>query len=82
MANLKIEATGYQRKSVKRKIILLLVLLVVGMFILLMLKPKRKGNGSIRPVLGDPTPNKSKPVRPNDVNRKGEQSDGTPFSIG
>ncbi|PNS15250.1 t-SNARE affecting a late Golgi compartment protein 2 [Sphaceloma murrayae] len=34
-------ATGYQKKSTKRKIILLLVLLVVGMFILILVKPKR-----------------------------------------
>ncbi|KAL9121261.1 MAG: hypothetical protein Q9187_002175 [Circinaria calcarea] len=34
-------ATGYQRKSTKRKILLLLLLLVIGMFILLLVKPKR-----------------------------------------
>jgi syntaxin 16 len=34
-------ASGYQRKSTKRKIILLLLLIVVGLFILLMIKPKR-----------------------------------------
>jgi syntaxin 16 len=34
-------ATGYQKKSVKRKIILFLLLLVVGMIILLSVKPKR-----------------------------------------
>ncbi len=34
-------ATGYQKKSVKRKVIFLLILLVVGMFILLLVKPKR-----------------------------------------
>ncbi|KPM43571.1 hypothetical protein AK830_g3016 [Neonectria ditissima] len=34
-------ASGYQRKSVKRKVILLLFLLVAGLFILLMIKPKR-----------------------------------------
>ncbi|KAF7547722.1 hypothetical protein G7046_g8921 [Stylonectria norvegica] len=34
-------ASGYQRKSTKRKIILLLILLVAGMFILLMIKPKK-----------------------------------------
>lgn len=36
-------ATGYQKKTLKRKIVLLLALLVVGMFILLMVKPKRRG---------------------------------------
>lgn len=34
-------ASGYQRKGTKRRIIFLLVLLVVGMFILLMVKPSR-----------------------------------------
>lgn len=34
-------ATGYQKKSLKRKIILLLLLLVAGMIILLVIKPKR-----------------------------------------
>ena len=34
-------ASGYQRKGTKRRIIFLLILLVVGMFILLLVKPKR-----------------------------------------
>lgn len=34
-------ASGYQRRSTKRKIMLLLVLLVAGLFILLLVKPKR-----------------------------------------
>ena len=38
-------ATGYQKRSVKRKVILLLVLVVVGMFILLLVKPKSRGGG-------------------------------------
>lgn len=37
-------ATGYQRKSTKRKIILLLVLLVVAMFIFVLIKPKRRSS--------------------------------------
>lgn len=37
-------ATGYQKKSTKRKIILLLVLLVVGMFILVLVKPRKNSN--------------------------------------
>lgn len=39
-------ATGYQKRSIKRKIILLLIILVAGMFILLGLKisSKRSGN--------------------------------------
>ncbi|KAI9792179.1 MAG: hypothetical protein M1816_002719 [Peltula sp. TS41687] len=39
-------ASGYQRKTAKRKILLLLFLLVVGMFILLLIKPKRHGHPS------------------------------------
>nr|POE79584.1 t-snare affecting a late golgi compartment protein 2 [Quercus suber] len=35
-------ATGYQKRSTKRKIILLLVLIVAGLFILLLVKPKRR----------------------------------------
>lgn len=34
-------ASGYQRKTTKRKIILLLFLIVAGLFILLMIKPKK-----------------------------------------
>ncbi len=33
-------ASGYQRKGTKRRIIFLLIILVVGMFILLLVKPK------------------------------------------
>lgn len=35
-------ASGYQRKSIKRKVILLLLLVVAGLFILLMLKPRKE----------------------------------------
>ncbi|KAI9726626.1 MAG: hypothetical protein M1828_000993 [Chrysothrix sp. TS-e1954] len=41
-------ATGYQKRTTKRKIILLLILLVIGMIILVTLKPKR-GRSSARP---------------------------------
>lgn len=34
-------ASGYQRRSTKRKIMLLLVLLIAGLFILLLMKPRR-----------------------------------------
>jgi syntaxin 16 len=50
-------ATGYQKRSVKRKIILLLVILVAGMFILLGLKLSSKGSssgGSVTPA--EPVP--------------------------
>lgn len=38
-----VTATNYQRKYTKRKILFLLLLLVIGMFILLLVKPKRHG---------------------------------------
>ena len=34
-------ATGYQRRSLKRKILLLLLLLVVALFVILLIKPKK-----------------------------------------
>jgi syntaxin 16 len=46
-------ATGYQKRSMKRKVILLLVILVVGMFILLGLKvsgKRREAGGSPAPI--------------------------------
>lgn len=39
-------ASGYQRRSLKRKIMLLLVILIAGVFILLSLKLSRKGGSS------------------------------------
>jgi syntaxin 16 len=39
-------ASGYQKKSVKRKIMLLLAILIAGVFILLSLKLSRKGSDS------------------------------------
>ncbi|KAF2875289.1 t-SNARE [Massariosphaeria phaeospora] len=42
-------ASGYQRKSVKRKIMLLLAILVAGMFILLSLKLSSKGSSAPPP---------------------------------
>lgn len=52
-------ATGYQKRGVKRKAILLLILVIAGMFILLLIKPKGKsGTPSVPPmaatVPGDP----------------------------
>jgi len=43
-------ATGYQRKSMKRKILLLLLLLVIGMFVLLLVKPKKSSRNTAPPV--------------------------------
>ncbi|KAK4623546.1 t-SNARE affecting a late Golgi compartment protein 2 [Fulvia fulva] len=55
-------ATGYQKRSTKRKIILLLVLIVVGMFILLLVKPRSQSGGQPAPA---PPPPVEPPV-PND----------------
>jgi syntaxin 16 len=57
-------ATGYQKRSVKRKIMLLLFLLVVGVFILLSLKLSRKGSSSPPPAPAPappPTPEEPPP---------------------
>jgi syntaxin 16 len=44
-------ASGYQKKSIKRKIMLLLAILIAGVFILLSLKLSRKGGDSPAPPL-------------------------------
>ncbi|KAI5208542.1 t-SNARE [Aureobasidium subglaciale] len=49
-------ATGYQKKSTKRKIILLLVLIVAGMFILLMIKPRNRNAPAVTPAPAPVTP--------------------------
>ncbi|QDS75008.1 hypothetical protein FKW77_005682 [Venturia effusa] len=50
-------ATGYQKKSVKRKIILLLILLVVGMIILLGIKlSSKKSSPASTPLPGPKSP--------------------------
>lgn len=56
-------ATGYQKKSTKRKIILLLVLIVAGMFILLLIKPKRRDGPAVAPAPA-PVPPEVAPVAP------------------
>ena len=43
-------ASGYQRKSIKRKIMLLLAILIAGVFILLSLKLSHKGSSSPAPA--------------------------------
>jgi syntaxin 16 len=51
-------ATGYQKRSVKRKAILLLILVVAGMFILLLIKPKRSNEPApAQPPISKPLPN-------------------------
>ncbi|KAI6787674.1 t-SNARE [Hortaea werneckii] len=52
-------ATGYQKRTTKRKVMLLLVLVVVGLFVLVLVKPKGGGGG--RPAEMAPVP---KPVEP------------------
>jgi syntaxin 16 len=42
-------ATGYQKRSTKRKIILLLILIVAGAFILLLVKPRRSESSTPPP---------------------------------
>lgn len=56
-------ATGYQKKSTKRKIIFLLFLIVVGMFILLLVKPRSRtaDRTPAPPPPGEPAP----PTDPN-----------------
>lgn len=53
-------ATGYQKRSVKRKIMLLLLLCVIGMIILLGLK---LGSRSSRSTANEPLPNPPAPPR-------------------
>ncbi|KAK5114793.1 hypothetical protein LTR85_010106 [Meristemomyces frigidus] len=57
-------ATGYQKKSTKRKIILLLILIVMGMFVLLLFKPKR----SAAAPAPAPAPAPGEPALPEDPN--------------
>jgi len=47
-------ASGYQKKSTKRKTILLLILCIIGMIILLTLKPKRH-SGTPKPAIPAPS---------------------------
>jgi syntaxin 16 len=42
-------ATGYQRRSMKRKILLLLLLLVIGMFVIVLIKPKKRSQTPVPP---------------------------------
>lgn len=57
-------ATGYQKRGVKRKAILLLILVIIGMFILLLIKPKGRSIPSVPPmaptVPGDPGTNQAR----------------------
>ncbi|KAI5249342.1 t-SNARE [Aureobasidium subglaciale] len=62
-------ATGYQKKSTKRKIILLLVLIVAGMFILLMIKPRNRSAPATTPAPAPVTPPEPA-VRPPERSRR------------
>jgi len=50
-----ITATGYQKRTTKRKILLFLLLLVIGMFIVLLVKPRRQ-RSNVEPGEGRPPP--------------------------
>ncbi|KAI9815482.1 MAG: hypothetical protein M1827_002616 [Pycnora praestabilis] len=67
-------ASGYQRKSTKRKFILLLILLVVGMFILLLVKPRRHDPSPAEP------PPQAPETQPIDVSSDYVQS-ASPFEV-
>lgn len=62
-------ATGYQRRSIKRKVILLLLILVAGMFILLSLKLSRKEGSSPLPAPPVPETPGSPPAPPQFADR-------------
>lgn len=74
------QATDYQRKYTKRKILLLLVLLVVGMFILLLVKPKRHSQAE-SPVSAPGDAGNSGAARPANANKAGWMMDGAPFTF-
>uniref|UniRef100_A0A060T2E9 ARAD1A07810p n=1 Tax=Blastobotrys adeninivorans TaxID=409370 RepID=A0A060T2E9_BLAAD len=57
-----VQATHYQKRTQKCKIILLLCLLVVALFIILMVKPRRHSSGSAPP----PAPAPTRPTVPSD----------------
>lgn len=75
------QATGYQRKTAKRKIILLLIILVVGMFIVLLVKPKRSARAQAPKTDDSVTDGKSKTVKPNNVNGGWDSVNGAPFHL-
>jgi syntaxin 16 len=56
-------ASGYQRRSVKRKVMLLLAILIAGMFILLSLKLSSKGSSKSSPEVVPDVPPAAAPER-------------------
>ncbi|KAI7212922.1 t-SNARE [Hortaea werneckii] len=75
-------ATGYQRRTTKRKVILLLVLVVVGLFILLLVKPKGGGGGGGRPAEAVPQPKPVEPAPPSPPEEEGARRRGGPAGSG
>ncbi|KAK2813354.1 hypothetical protein FQN50_000669 [Emmonsiellopsis sp. PD_5] len=78
-------ATGYQKRTTKRKILLLLILLVVGMFILLLVKPKRSNDTTTPPPNTNPNPNdqtqpQPQPQPPSQRQRQLHRKSATPAS--
>jgi len=65
-------ASGYQKKSVKRKVMLLLAILIAGMFILLSLKLSSKGSSKPAPEVPDVPP--ATAVAPERVRSRRRQS--------
>lgn len=61
-------ASGYQKKTIKRKIMLLLAILIAGVFILLSLKLSRKSNDS--PALAAPDVSEDPPLAMLDIRRE------------
>jgi syntaxin 16 len=72
-------ATGYQKKSIKRKIILLLLLLVVGMIILLGLKLSSKKSAPTPIPTPDPVSAEDLPQPPLRLLKRLDSSQGLDF---
>ncbi|KAI9852761.1 MAG: hypothetical protein M1838_005519 [Thelocarpon superellum] len=71
-------ASGYQRRSTKRKILLLLIILVVGMFIILLVKPKRQSQSAAAPNAEADSASSPGPVAP----AAWDAVDGAPNAFG
>ena len=74
-------ATTYQKKSTKRKIIFLLILLVVGMVILVAIKPRNRNQAAPAPPVQPATPAEPEsPATPPRRARREWSADGIPGS--
>ncbi|KAI9767884.1 MAG: hypothetical protein M1840_005377 [Geoglossum simile] len=82
------KASGYQRRTAKRKIILLLLLLVIGMIILVAVKPKRHSNRPSSPphsraaIPTYPAPGHGGPIDARNKAVRGAVDDSPPISSG